>query len=169
MQLPVRLRKVEGRKVSSKVFFVDTQRCIACGACEAACAREHDGNTHIYVTTITDKYALPLCCLHCDKSPCVEVCPTNALEKGAHSAVIFNKVRCIGCGLCILACPFGVIKLEGENTVLKCDRCITRLKQGKNPVCILTCPTKALLYDKSDTITGTRRKKQALKAKHKKS
>jgi len=46
---------------------------------------------------------------------------------------------------------------------------IAMIKQGKNPVCVLTCPTKALLYDKSDTITGTRRKRQVLKAKHKKS
>jgi Fe-S-cluster-containing dehydrogenase component len=160
---------VEGEKVSNKVFFVDTERCIACGSCEAACAREHDGTTRIFVTTISDKYALPLCCLHCDNSPCVEVCPTHALEKVPQSAVTFHKVRCIGCGLCIFACPFGVIQLRDENTILKCDRCITRLKQGKNPVCILTCPTKALAYDKSDSIAGARRKKKAYKAKRKKS
>ena len=154
--------------MSSKIFFVDTERCIACRACEAACEREHSGNAHIFVTSINGKHSIPLCCLHCENSPCVEVCPTRALEKGSHAAVLFNKVRCIGCGLCIVACPFGVIQLRDENTVLKCDRCINRLQKGKDPACILTCPTKALLYDKRDAILGKRRKKNALKAKHKK-
>ncbi len=153
--------------MNNNVFFVDTERCIACGACEAACAREHDGNTHIFVTTVNERYAIPLCCLHCGKSPCVEACPTMALERTSHSAVIFHSARCIGCGLCILACPFGVIELKDENTILKCDRCISRLKGGKKPVCILTCPTKALAYDRNTTIMNKRRNRQAQKAKQK--
>lgn len=154
--------------MNSKAFFVDTERCIACRACEAACAREHDGTTRIFVTTIDDRQSIPLCCLHCENSPCLEVCPTRALENISPSAVIFNKLRCIGCGLCIIACPFGVIQLRDKNTVLKCDRCIHRLQKGSDPACVLTCPTKALLYDTSNAIQEKRQKKRALKAAQKK-
>jgi formate dehydrogenase iron-sulfur subunit len=159
---------VEEIKVSNKILSVDIERCIACRACEAACRREHSGISHIFVTTIGDKYSVPLCCLHCEKSPCAEVCPTKALEKTSQSVVMFHKIRCIGCRLCAVVCPFGVVQIDEENTVLKCDKCIHRLKKGKDPACILTCPTKALVYEKSDSIMSRKRKKRARKATYKK-
>jgi len=167
MQPPVRLREVEESKVISKVLSINIDQCIACQACEAACEREHGGISHIFVTPINDKYSIPLSCLHCGKSPCVDVCPTKALEKTSHGAVIFHKIRCIGCRLCVIVCPFGVIQIDEGNTVLKCDSCANRLKKGKDPACVLTCPTKALVYEKSAKITSRTRKKRALKTKHK--
>ena len=147
--------------MSSKVFVFNADRCTSCRACEAACAREHNGISHIFVTPVNDKYAVPLSCLHCGKSPCVEVCPTNALEKSSHSAVIFHKMRCIGCRLCTIICPFGVIRVDEDNSVQKCDKCIHRLKRGKDPACVLTCPTKALIFEKSDKIMRKTRKERA--------
>jgi len=151
--------------VKRKVFSVDAERCIACQACEAACAREHGGTTHIFVTPGDDQHSVPLCCMHCEKSPCAETCPTAALERTAHGAVVVHQSRCIGCGMCIIACPFGVISMDGEKGIQKCDRCIHRLNRGKDPVCILTCPTNALVYDASDTMMSRRRKTYALKEK----
>lgn len=168
MQPPVRSRELEGNKVSSKVLSVDVHRCIACRACEAACKREHNGISHIFVTPIHDQCSIPLSCLQCEKSPCVDVCPTKALEKTSHGAVIFHKIRCIGCRLCIVVCPFGVIEIDEENTILKCDACIHRLKNGKDPVCVLTCPTKALVYEKIAKTTSKKRKIRALKTMHSK-
>lgn len=166
MLLPVRSRQVEGNKVSAKVLHFDIDRCIACHACESACGREHSGISHIFVTPINDKYSIPLSCFHCEKSPCVNVCPTKALEKTSYSAVIPHKIRCIGCRLCTVVCPFGVIQIVEENTVLKCDKCIHRLKKGKDPACVLTCPTKALIYGKREQIMIRKRRKRALKTKH---
>jgi formate dehydrogenase iron-sulfur subunit len=151
--------------VQTKILHIDIDRCIACRACEIACGREHSGISHIYVTPINDKYSIPLSCLHCEKSPCVDVCPTNALEKTSYAAVIFHKLRCIGCGLCTIVCPFGVIQITEENTVLKCDKCIHRLKKGKDPACVLTCPTKALIYGKRDQIMTGKRRKHASRIK----
>jgi Fe-S-cluster-containing dehydrogenase component len=62
-------------------------------------------------------------------------------------------------------CPFGVIQIDEENTVLKCDKCIHRLKKGKDPACVLTCPTKALIYEKRDQIMGRKRRERASKTK----
>ena len=152
--------------MSGKVLYIDIYRCIACRACEAACEREHSGISHIFITPIDDKYSIPLSCLHCEKSPCIDVCPTKALEKTSYSAVIFHKIRCIGCRLCVIVCPFGVIQIDEENMVLKCDRCIHRLRNGKDPVCVLTCPTKALVYGKTDKIMSRKREKHALKEKY---
>ncbi|MBW1823113.1 MAG: 4Fe-4S dicluster domain-containing protein [Deltaproteobacteria bacterium] len=151
--------------MTTKILHVAIDRCIACRACETACGREHNGISHIFVTPIDDKYSIPLSCLHCEKSPCVDVCPTNALEKTSYSAVTFQKLRCIGCGLCTIVCPFGVIQIDEENTVLKCDKCIHRLKKGKDPACVLTCPTKALIYGKRDQIMGRKRRERASKTK----
>ncbi|MBW1856353.1 MAG: hypothetical protein JRJ00_17115 [Deltaproteobacteria bacterium] len=75
--------------MTTKILHVAIDRCIACRACETACGREHNGISHIFVTPIDDKYSIPLSCLHCEKSPCVDVCPTNALEKTSYSAVTF--------------------------------------------------------------------------------
>lgn len=168
MQPPVRSRELEGSKLTSKVLSVDVNRCIACRACEAACRREHAGISHIFVTTINDQYSIPLSCLQCEKSPCVDVCPTKALEKTPHGAVIFHKIRCIGCRLCIVVCPFGVIQIDDENNILKCDTCIHRLKNGKDPACVLTCPTKALVYEPIAKTMGKKRKMRALKTMHSK-
>lgn len=105
--------------------------------------------------------------MHCQKSPCVDACPTSALERAAHEAVIVHQSRCIGCGMCIIACPFGVISLEEEKGVQKCDRCIQRLDRGRAPVCVLTCPTNALVYDAPGTMINRRRNKYVRKAKKK--
>jgi len=153
--------------VKHKVFSVDTERCIACRACESACAREHGGTAHIFITPSDSIHSLPLCCMHCEKSPCVEACPTSALARADHGAVIVHQSRCIGCGMCIIACPFGVISLDAEKGVQKCDRCIHRLNRGREPVCVLTCPTNALIYDAPGTMTSRRRTTYALKAKKK--
>ncbi|KPJ55862.1 MAG: hypothetical protein AMJ42_06080 [Deltaproteobacteria bacterium DG_8] len=166
MQLLARSKQVEESKVGAQVVHIDIDRCIACRACEAACEREHSGISHIFVTPINDKYSIPLSCLHCEKSPCVDVCPTKALEKTSYSAVIFRKISCIGCRLCTIVCPFGVIQIDEEGNVLKCDKCIHRLKEGKDPACVLTCPTKALIYGKRDQIMTRKRRKRVLKDTH---
>ncbi len=46
---------------------------------------------------------------------------------------------CIGCGHCVLACPFGVLKLEnGKSKVVKPEACDS---EGR---CIAACPQKAI-------------------------
>ncbi|MBC8521483.1 MAG: 4Fe-4S dicluster domain-containing protein [Methanomicrobia archaeon] len=148
----------------SKVLYMDLNRCISCLGCEVACMRVHgNGTSNIFVTLLEDRFSIPLSCRHCEKSPCVEVCPTGALEKTSEGAVIQHSMKCIGCTLCAVVCPFGIIQLDTVNKVIqKCDLCIYRLSEDKLPACVATCPARAITYDEFDTIMENVRKKRAM-------
>ncbi len=97
-----------------------------------------------------------LLCNHCEKPPCVRVCPTKATFKRQDGIVMMDYHRCIGCRFCMAACPFGArsfnfkdprpfIKPEDINTafptrtkgvVEKCNFCAERLAIGLIPACV---------------------------------
>jgi len=131
----------------AKLIYAHAERCIECTACEVACQRVHDGMSNVTVVRVGDRFAVPLMCRHCDSAPCVAACYTKALA-ASDGAVTFEAARCTGCGLCLAACPFGVIGWRDDGrTVHKCDLCAERRAAGQEPVCALTCPTQALRYD----------------------
>mgnify|MGYP001687505961 FL=1 len=51
------------------------------------------------------------------------------------------------------ACPYGVPILSKEdNKAYKCDGCIDRVKEGKNPICVDACPLRALEFGPIDDL-----------------
>jgi len=53
--------------------------------------------------------------------------------------------RCVGCWLCVLACPFGMIHWDAtRGQARKCDLCFGRLWKGEPPTCVAGCPTRSL-------------------------
>jgi Fe-S-cluster-containing dehydrogenase component len=58
--------------------------------------------------------------------------------------------------------------MDDGNNILKCDACIHRLNDKKDPACVLTCPTKALVYEKIGKTMSNKRKKRAFKTTHSK-
>lgn len=96
-----------------------------------------------------------LLCNHCDKPPCVRVCPTKATFKRPDGIVAQDPHRCIGCRFCMAACPFGsrsfnwidprkyldMNKLNPDfptrtmGVVEKCTLCTERLARGLEPAC----------------------------------
>jgi len=92
-------------------------------------------------------------CMHCDDAPCVAVCPTGAMEKTPEGFVVVEALRCIGCRMCMMACPFGhPIYDPLSKIVIKCDHCPDRMKEGLPPACVEACPTGALRYGKVEEL-----------------
>lgn len=146
----------------SKVIFMDLNRCIYCRSCEVACEREHNGRSFISVLLFDERYPVPMNCRHCEKSPCVAVCPTGALNRIKNGPVIIETMKCIGCNLCAMVCPFGVLELDTLSKVMrKCDLCVHRLNEGKPPACVSSCPARALTYDELEAIMNRVRQRAA--------
>ena len=86
-------------------------------------------------------------CKHCLEPACVSVCPAGALWKRADGPVLYDLDRCVGCGYCTLACPWGIPNFDEEiNAIRKCTMCFDRNDQGKEPSCVSVCPTDALKF-----------------------
>jgi sulfite dehydrogenase (quinone) subunit SoeB len=93
----------------------------------------------------------PKSCLHCADAPCVTVCPTGASYKRAEDGIVLvEEDKCIGCGLCAWACPYGAREMDQAAGVMKkCTLCVDRIynetleERDRVPACVKTCPANA--------------------------
>ena len=134
-------------------FFIDPNRCIGCQACVQACSEcdTHRGESMIhleYVNRSESVQTVPVVCMHCDQPTCAEVCPADAIKRTGDGVVqSARKPRCIACGNCVVACPFGVPEVyEDRKIMMKCDMCYDRTSVGKKPMCATVCPSQALFF-----------------------
>ncbi len=92
--------------------IADSRRCIGCYACQAACVENHRRvGLQAYprlIVSYTLQGTMPVQCRQCEDAPCATVCPVKALVVRANT-IQLNEGLCIGCKMCGLACPFGVI------------------------------------------------------------
>jgi molybdopterin-containing oxidoreductase family iron-sulfur binding subunit len=104
---------------------------------------------------------LAAACQHCDNPPCVKVCPVGATYKDKDGLVLMNYDRCIGCRLCIVACPYSArrfnwvkpevpadqanpeVPVRPISVVEKCTFCAHRVRNGRLPRCVEVCPVQA--------------------------
>lgn len=93
----------------------------------------------------------PKSCLHCEDAACVTVCPTGAsFKRQADGIVLVEESKCIGCGLCAWACPYGAREMDPVDKVMrKCTLCVDRIynenlpEEDRVPACVATCPASA--------------------------
>ena len=106
----------------------------------------------------------PVVCMHCDSPTCAEVCPADAIKRTDDGIVqTARNPRCIACNNCVLACPFGVPKMNTQmNLMMKCDMCYDRTSVGKKPMCASVCPSQALFFGTRAEIEQLRPRSQPI-------
>ncbi len=134
-----------------KIITVNIEKCTGCRLCELACSLKNNGECNpatamLQVVGFDELFSIPIMCPQCEKPACANVCPTTAIVRDqATGTLVISKEKCIGCKLCIMACPFGNISFSSSKRVpVKCERC------GGEPECVIFCPTKALEFKESD-------------------
>ena len=136
---------IDGEVAASQGYLlVDTKKCQGCLTCMLACSLVHEGFESLSLariqvvqnpfTNFPDDINIAQC-RQCVEPACIEACPTRALYADeAHGNVrTVNKKKCIGCKLCLEACPF-------EPSRLICnfqDRSILNFQQGSTQKCDL--------------------------------
>ncbi len=90
----------------------------------------------------TKSFFVPKMCNHCKATPCIQVCPVGASYRTKDGVVLVDAKRCIGCGYCVQACPYGSRFLSPvTHTAEKCTWCYHRITKGLKPACVEVCPT----------------------------
>jgi Fe-S-cluster-containing dehydrogenase component len=107
---------------------------------------------------IEKAFFVPKLCNQCENPPCVQVCPVGATYATADGVVLVDRKWCIGCGYCIMGCPYGVRFFHPVHKVAeKCNFCYHRITRGMKPACVDACPFGARqignLRDPDDPVT----------------
>ena len=144
-------------------FFVDPGRCIGCQSCVQACTEcdTHKGVSMIQLDVLDRQQSpqtAPTVCMHCESPTCAEVCPADAIKRTDDGVVLSaRKPRCIACNNCVLACPFGIPKMNTRSSLMmKCDMCFDRTSEGLAPMCASVCPSGALHWGPRSEIEAMR-------------
>jgi molybdopterin-containing oxidoreductase family iron-sulfur binding subunit len=174
-------RTVDGR-IRQWAMVIDLRSCDGCQStgkpprCTAACIEGHFVPEpmewiEVYEADLPGggTQFMPTPCMHCQNPPCVNVCPVGATFSTPEGTVLIDQERCIGCRICMAACPYdrrffnwGDAPVPPESmladyspehqvpatrgTVMKCDFCPDMASAGVLPYCVQACPNGAIFY-----------------------
>lgn len=107
---------------------------------------------------VAKAFFVPKLCNQCHTPACVQVCPVGATFQTNDGVVLVDREWCIGCGYCIMACPYGVRFFHPTLHVAeKCTFCYHRITKGMTTACVQACPFGARqignLKDPDDPVT----------------
>ena len=168
-------------------IIINRGRCIGWQTCTNACKMQNnvpmgmlwnrvvvegavnvDDAAGVY-PDLTGNY-LPVACQHCENPPCLKVCPTGATCKDELGRVEIDYEKCIGCRMCMAACPYNArvfnwnepvrdpdfnygdkdVPVRPRGVAEKCTLCKERTDRGQEPMCVACCPTDARVFGDLD-------------------
>ncbi|MDP2158789.1 MAG: 4Fe-4S dicluster domain-containing protein [Nitrospirota bacterium] len=120
------IKRALGKPDTKWAMLIDLRRCTACKACTAGCVAEQKSPPGVMYRPVYEEESgtfpnvkrrfTPRPCLQCDEPPCVEACPNKGENKATWKAkngiVMINYNQCIGCGRCVIACPYKARTLD---------------------------------------------------------
>ena len=166
---------------------INLDRCVGCHTCALSCKMQNnvpDGMLWNRVLTegcdrfdsaegvyphLTRTY-LPLACQHCENPACERVCPTGATYKDDKGRVEIDYDKCIGCRMCMAACPYNArtfnwndpvratgasygdarVPERARGVMEKCTLCKERTDEGDEPMCVRCCPADGRIFGDLD-------------------
>ena len=168
-------------------MLIDRGRCIGCQTCANACKMNNNVPMGmLWTRTVTEgceraddaigqypnltRSYLPIACQHCENAACLRACPTGATYKDDKGRVEVDYDKCIGCRMCMAACPYGVrmfnwedpkrdpdfnygdsrVPVRPRGVAEKCTLCKERTDSGDKPMCVVSCPTNARIFGDLD-------------------
>ncbi len=156
-----------------KRIFIDASKCDGCKNCSLACMQAHRSDlteaekskkinwsdlydldltdirneSRNHIVKLKDGSYRPIFCRHCDEPECVMACMSGALRKNPETGhVTYDESRCGSCFMCVMNCPYGVLKADTaeRKIVIKCDFCGDK---PDGPSCVQACPKKAIYVE----------------------
>ena len=113
-------------------MVIDLRKCIGCATCREVCGRVNEtnweNNWRRVIEGIEDypggnpgkaKYYLTMSCMHCENPPCKDTCPTGATYRRPDGIIEIREELCIGCGTCIVACPYRARSICTEDAIFR--------------------------------------------------
>ncbi|MCB6311648.1 4Fe-4S dicluster domain-containing protein [Gordonibacter pamelaeae] len=167
---------------------IDLQLCFGCTECAVACKSNNNLPNNMwwnrvltdggdYPDTAKGTYPqvcmahYPVGCQHCANPACAKVCPVGATWRDEKTGIVVQDVdKCIGCRMCMGACPYSARTFNWEEpayavdfplgdfdapkhvagAVEKCTFCANRLARGEEPACMEHCPGRARYWGDLD-------------------
>ena len=166
---------------------INLDRCVGCHTCALSCKMQNNvPEGMLWNRVLTEgcerfdsaegtypnlsRTYLPLACQHCENPACERVCPTGATYKDDKGRVEIDYDKCIGCRMCMAACPYNARTFNWNDPVRatgagygdarvpertrgvmeKCTLCKERTDEGDEPMCVRCCPADARIFGDLD-------------------
>ena len=141
------------------------EKCTGCRLCEFACSFNKTGLFNAMYSRVRvsafgmEAFYIPIVCRQCEDAWCLRACPSGSIFRDPKDKVVkIDEERCVGCRMCIMACPFGAVTFYAPHgKAIKCDEC------DGDPQCAKICAIGALTYEEESAEPRAKRTKTARK------